>query len=68
MGQAMGWRRTSIHVDRHHTDLVSVPDEHQVVVDVRSWAEGRLEAGPRPRILVPTARQRVEVPEPSPDR
>ncbi|MDQ2728001.1 MAG: hypothetical protein M3Y91_09105 [Actinomycetota bacterium] len=47
---------------------MSVPDEHQVVVDVRSWAEGRLEAGPRPRILVPTARQRVEVPEPSPDR
>ncbi|MGI8754097.1 MAG: hypothetical protein ACR2MN_17625 [Acidimicrobiales bacterium] len=47
---------------------MSVPEEELVVVDVHSWSEGRLVAGPRPRILMPTARQRVEVSEPSPDR
>lgn len=56
------------HVGTHRTELVSVPEEELVVVDVHSWSEGRLVAGPRPRILMPTARQRVEVSEPSPDR
>ncbi|MDQ2725629.1 MAG: hypothetical protein M3Y36_09065 [Actinomycetota bacterium] len=56
------------NVGAHRTELVSVPDGKPVVVDVRSWAESRLVAGPRPRILVPTARQRVEVSEPSADR
>ena len=49
------------HASAHRVALAPVPDEEPVVVDVRSWAEGRLEAGPRPRILVPTAAQRAEL-------
>lgn len=64
----MGWIRALTHSGVHRAVLVSVPEEESVVVDVRSWAEGRLEAGPRPRILVPTARQRAELSESSPER
>jgi hypothetical protein len=68
----MGWRRTLPHGGAHRVALVPAPNDGSIVVDVRSWAEGRLEAGPRPRILVPTARQRAEVApapaEPAPER